>query len=105
MYLAATFPSLKDQAEALLQDFAEDKILKQGWLRRANQNRGRFRDFLKTSLRNFALDRLNRAENRHAPVSLDNLAVEPAAEQAGAEEFDLTWARVVLARDLRRDGG
>src|ERR1019366_2767135 len=61
IFLVATFPSLKDQAELLLQDFAEDKILKKGWLQRADRSRGKFRDFLKTSLRNFVLDRLNRA--------------------------------------------
>ncbi len=67
IYLAASFPSLKDQADVLLQEFAEDKILKKGWLQRADRERGQFRDFLKTSLRNFVLDRLNRAEVRHAP--------------------------------------
>src|SRR5271170_581203 len=44
IFLVATFPSLKDQAEVLLQEFAEDKILKEGWLRRADPNRGKFRD-------------------------------------------------------------
>src|ERR1039458_320926 len=53
IFLVATFPSLKEQADLLLQDFAEDKILKKGWLQRADRSRGKFRDFLKTSLRNF----------------------------------------------------
>src|SRR5580692_7765554 len=79
IFLVATFPSLKDQADLLLQDFAEDKILKKGWLQRADHTRGKFRDFLKTSLRNFVLDRLNRAEFKHPPVSLDDLAQEPPA--------------------------
>src|ERR1019366_9096192 len=61
IFLVATFPSLKDQADLLLQDFAEDKILKKGWLQRADHTRGKFRDFLKTSLRNFVLDCLDRA--------------------------------------------
>jgi hypothetical protein len=32
IFLVASFPSLKDQADVLLQEFAEDKILKTGWL-------------------------------------------------------------------------
>jgi DNA-directed RNA polymerase specialized sigma24 family protein len=102
IHLVATFPSLRDQAEVLLQEFAEDKILKKGWLQRANPSRGQFRDFLKTSLRNFVLDRLNRVEARRPPVALEDLPREPAAPEASAEEFDLTWARTVLAQTLQR---
>ena len=45
IYLIGTFPSMKNQADTLLQDFAEDKLLKEGWLRRADQTRGRFAIF------------------------------------------------------------
>jgi len=102
IFLAATFPGLKDQADALLQDFAEDKMLKAGWLQKADQQRGRFRDFLKTSLRNFVLDRLNRAEMKNPPVSLDDLEQELPQPEKFSEEFDLAWARTVLAETLRR---
>jgi len=102
IYLTATFPSLRDQAETLLQEFAEDKVLRKGWLQRADRSRGRFRDFLKISLRNFVLDRLNRVEVRRAPVSLDELEREfPAADEA-SQEFDLTWVKIALAETLRR---
>jgi DNA-directed RNA polymerase specialized sigma24 family protein len=100
IFLIATFPSLRDQAEILLQEFAEDKVLQKGWLQRADRSRGKFRDFLKTSLRNFVLDRLSRAETRRAPVSLEELDREfPAAAD---DQFDLTWIRIVLAETLRR---
>jgi len=102
IFLVATFPGLSNQAETLLQDFAEDKILKAGWLRQADRSRGRFRDFLKTSLRNFVLDRLSRAEAKHPPVSLEELEQELAGPAAPAEEFDLVWARTVLAETLQR---
>jgi hypothetical protein len=102
IFLITTFPSLKDQADTLLQDFAEDKLLKEGWLRKADQNRGRFRDFLKTSLRNFVLNRLNRAEVKNAPLSLDELEQEPPEPQAAADEFGLEWTRAVLDETLRR---
>jgi len=102
IFLLATFPALKDQADLLLQDFAQDKMLKEGWLRRADQNRGRFRDFLKTSLRNFVLDRLSRAEVKNPPLSLDELVQELPQPDAPSEAFDLAWARTLLAETLRR---
>jgi len=102
IFLVATFPGLKNQADTLLQDFAEDKLLKEGWLRRADQNRGRFRDFLKTSLRNFVLDHLNRAEVKTPPISLEELKQEPPQPDVVSEEFDLAWARAVLVETLRR---
>jgi hypothetical protein len=102
IFLVASFPSLKDQAEVLLQEFAEDKILKTGWLQRADRQRGQFRDFLKTSLRHFVLDRLSRAEVKRAPVSLDELEVDLPGPEETAEAFDLTWVRTVLAETLRR---
>lgn len=102
IFLVATFPSLRNQAELLLQDFAEDKILKKGWLQRADRNRGQFRDFLKMSLRNFVLDRLDKAEVKNPPVSLDDLEHEMPGPEAASEEFDLTWTRTVLAETLQR---
>ncbi len=102
IFLVATFPEMKSQSETVLQDFAEDKLLKKGWLELADQRRGRFRDFLKTSLRNFVLDRLSRAEVKHAPVPLDDVAQEMPSTELPAEEFDLTWVRTVLAETLRR---
>lgn len=102
VYLLATFPNLHNQADTLLQDFAEDKLLQEGWLRKADQNRGRFRDFLKTSLRNFVLNRLDLRENKNPPVPLDDLEHELPEPQAATEAFDLAWARAVLAETLRR---
>lgn len=90
------------QVDTLLQDFAEDKLLQEGWLRKANQNRGRFRDFLKTSLRNFVLDRLNRAEVRNPAVPLEELEHELPEPEAVSEAFDLEWTRAVLGETLKR---
>lgn len=102
IFLVATFPNLSGQADELLQDFAGDKILREGWLRKADQTRGRFRDFLKSSLRNFVLDRLSKADVKNPPLSLDEMEQEIPESEASAEEFDLAWARAVLAETLRR---
>ena len=102
IFLVATFPGMKNQADLLLQDFAEDKLLKEGWLRKADQDRGRFRDFLKASLRNFVLDRLSRAEAKNPPISIEELEQELPQPDAPSEAFDLAWARTVLAETLQR---
>jgi hypothetical protein len=100
IFIVATFPSLRNRADELLQEFSEDKILKEGWLRRADKNRGKFRDFLKKSLRNFVLDRLRRSENKNQPASLEDLQSELPAPEKPSEQFDLMWARTVLAEAL-----
>jgi len=100
IFVVATFPSLRNRADELLQEFAEDRILKEGWLRRADRSRGRFRDFLKSSLRNFVLDRLRR--DRTQPGSLEDLQCEPPAPEEPSEQFDLMWVRTVLAEALRQ---
>ena len=101
IYLAASFPSLRNRTEELLQNFAEDKVLREGWLKRADRSRGRFRDFLKRSLRNYVLDQLDTAEMRNPPVSLDESGAELASAESPSEQFDLLWARTVLAETLR----
>ena len=102
IFFAATFPRLRGDADSWLQDFAEDKMMKAGWLARADRDRGRFRDFLKTSLRNFVLDRLNLAAARHAPVSLEGDEAALPRDPPPSEAFDLMWVRTVLGETLKR---
>jgi hypothetical protein len=100
VYLLSTFPALTNQADEFLQDFAQDKILREGWLGHANRTRGRFRNFLKTSLRNFVMDRLRRGAN--PPVSLDELDFEPPAKAPSDDLFDLNWVRAIVSETLVR---
>lgn len=102
IFFVATFPRLRQDADTWLQDFAEDKILKAGWLARADRDRGRFRDFLKTSLRNFVFDRLNLAAAKRVPVPLDEAEPDLAQPMPPSEAFDLMWVRTVLAETLKR---
>ena len=99
-YLLAAFPGLVNEADELLQDFAQDRILKEGWLGKADRQRGRFRDFLKISLKNFVRDRLSSRAN--APVSLEELEYDLASEAGGEEAFGLEWGRAILAEVLTR---
>lgn len=100
VYLLCSFPNLKHQADDLLQEFITDRILREGWLRIANPKRGRLRDFLKTSLRNFVKDRLRASPE--TPASLEELELDPPAEESRLEPFDVHWAGVVVTETLKR---
>jgi hypothetical protein len=97
------------QAEDLAQSFVEKKVLQEDFLRRASQERGRFRSFLLTSFRNFARDeRIRDSRLKRAPplghVSLEELA-ECESLAAMDEAFcsgDVSWARMVLVEAVRR---
>jgi DNA-directed RNA polymerase specialized sigma24 family protein len=108
-YLTLAFPSLKASAEELLQDFAQDRLLREGWLARVDLNRGRFRDFLKTSLRNYVLNWLGKKRRENSFVSLDDQTEEGLAKLELAappgeavDAFDLEWLRAVVSETLRR---
>ncbi len=117
-----SFPLILNHAEDLLQDFALDKILAKGWLPSWVQRRGRFRDFLRTSLTNFVWDwwkkqpayktwvqnkhqqeygtthdEKSTAKNRFVDFPPDLPAPEPDTEQ-----FNLSWAQTVIAETLDR---
>src|SRR5579859_5270947 len=64
IYFRKCFPSMGNRADELLQDFCQDRILKEGWLLKADRKRGRFRDYLKFSLRNFVLDHIRRGSKK-----------------------------------------
>lgn len=102
VYFGYSFPNLKNDADSWVQDFAEDKILREGWLLLADKNRGKFRNFLKSSLRNFVLDRLKKNKTSQNPVSLHELTYELEAEEASSEAFDLAWVRAILVQALER---
>src|SRR6266446_1447166 len=98
LHLTCTFELSDQAAEELLHDFAQDRILKEGWLAKANRDRGRFRNFLKSSLTNFVRDRLE--VKKIVPVSLEGLETEIAAEEQRTEVFELTWIQTILAETL-----
>jgi RNA polymerase sigma factor (sigma-70 family) len=86
-------------AEELAQDFAVRFM--RGDFRNVDRQRGRFRDFLKTVLRNLARDHW-RKQQRAAEVqaSADAAAVEPPApaEAQGDAEFEASWREELLAK-------
>jgi len=110
LYLAgllSRFPEYRSEADDLLQDFIKDKILHPGWLEKADPNKGRFRDLLKSSLKNFVTGEMRKREaakrgGDQAVVALDELEEEIAEPEPVSASFDLAWLQMLLAETLER---
>jgi DNA-directed RNA polymerase specialized sigma24 family protein len=111
VYLLHAFPTLEPHAGELLQDFSQDRLLREGWLGQVDLQRRRFRDFLRTSLRNYVLNwlRKNQQESRFSSLDgqdeegLKKLEMEIAAQASAADDaFDLEWLRAIMSETLRR---
>src|SRR5438094_4631098 len=110
LYLAgllSRFPQYRSEADDLLQDFIKDKILHPGWLEKADPNKGRFRDLLKSSLKNFVAGEMRKRETTkrggNMPVvSLDELEQEIPAPEPVSDSFDMAWLQMLLAETLER---
>lgn len=101
-----TVEDAKDLAQEFFQHVSEGEFLS-----RYRPERGRFRDFLKGSLRRF-LSRVDRDRRRlkrgggRAPVSLDAEAMESAefladlTQRTPEEIFDLQWGEELLRRSV-----
>src|SRR5215472_7642582 len=105
--LLSRFPDYRNEADDLLQDFILKKILQPGWLENADPNKGRFRDFLKSSLRHFVVGEVRKrdAEKRggkEGTLSLDDMEQEIAEPEDSSDSFDIAWLRMLLTEALQR---
>lgn len=96
-------------ASDLTQEFMTQVVIGRDLASKADPSRGRFRSYLKQSLRNFLIDRSRgkkRAEgDRPAHLSSadgDTGAPQPAAPQAASDPFDREWAAAVIEVTLQR---
>jgi len=97
------------EAEDLTQAFLADVVLKRDLIGRADPQRGRFRSFLLTALRRFAIDTRRRGSagtdgrrTTFLPDDPDELrAAEPCESQDPAAAFDRHWAAAVFDVALR----
>lgn len=97
------------QVDDVLQGFVESKVLESDLIGRADRAKGKFRSFLLT-----ALDRYVVSRHRHGLAAKRGVnrteefasGMEPAASgagaTAGADSFDVAWARQVLRETLAR---
>lgn len=99
-----------EDAQDLTQQFFM-RLLERKYLKLADPNRGRFRTFLLTSLKNFLINEWNKANREKRGggcqvVSLDTertetrLRAEPADDRTPEKAFARRWAMVVLDRVL-----
>jgi len=105
--LLARFPEYRNEADDWLQDFIKDKILHPGWLEKADPNKGRFRDLLKSSLRNFVTGEMRKREaakrgGKLAVVALDELEQEIPGPEPVSASFDMAWLQMLLAETLEK---
>src|SRR6266478_2816447 len=103
--LLTRFPNYRGEVDDLLQDFIMKKILQPGWLENANPGKGRFRDFLKSSLRNFLLGEIRSREadkrgGKTSSVPLEDLEHEVAGPEPVSDSFDIAWLRMLLSEAL-----
>ena len=94
-YLAALVRARHD-AEDVTQNFFL-RVVQHGFLR-ARQERGRFRDYLKTAVRNAALNFLSRKPAVKVSPLAGGLAVADPAQHTADREWVAQWRRCVLAR-------
>jgi len=102
-YLVRTRRIPGDRADDLLQAFVTQRILEKNLVARADRERGRLRTFLLTALANFVAGEFRReAAGRTMPVDPHELAERPVGTPRESSDFDLEWARQVLAETMRR---
>jgi RNA polymerase sigma-70 factor (ECF subfamily) len=97
----------RPQAEDVLHNFVRSKVLEGDLVAAADRRRGRFRTFLLTSLDRFLASEIRRERARKRrpaeSVPLDEAADHlPAGDAALPADFDVAWAREVLANSARR---
>jgi hypothetical protein len=106
-FLLSRFPAYANEAEDFLQEFMMQKVLQPGWLERADPKKGRFRDYLKSSLRHFVVGEIRNREaekrgGRSTAVPLEDMEQELAGPEPLSESFDIAWLRMLLAEALER---
>jgi DNA-directed RNA polymerase specialized sigma24 family protein len=103
-----------EQADEVLQSFVASKVLEQQMLAKADQSRGRFRNYLLTVLDRHHIDwhRTESARQRRMEVDLPDLPDLPdQVDESRTTAFEVAWATALLEeattetqRRLRHDG-
>jgi DNA-directed RNA polymerase specialized sigma24 family protein len=96
-FIAARFRLSADHAEDLAQDFLVNRVIESDWLTRADPARGRFRNLLLVSLRNFILNELRREAARLKTMQrLELEAQNGMPSREDVHSFDVAWAENLL---------
>ncbi len=105
--LLSRFPDYASEADDLLQEFIMKKVLHPGWLDLAKPSKGRFRDFLKSSLRHFMVGEIRKREaekrgGKNSVVALEDLEQEIAGPEPVSDSFDMAWMQMLLSETLEQ---
>jgi hypothetical protein len=84
-----------EKAKDMVQGFFTEKVLGQEFARKVDRSRGRLRNFLMFSLRNYALN-LEEKDRFSQAISLEDVSHEPTTCQGLDEVFDRAWAESML---------
>jgi DNA-directed RNA polymerase specialized sigma24 family protein len=87
-----------DQARELIQDFFTEKVLGQQLFHKADRSKGKFRTFLLTAIRNYAIDRHRTAKPMQ---QLDDNLGHPSHKDEPSKAFNRAWATQVLEQTLK----
>jgi len=98
-YLRAALRDV-DATDELYQQFALKFV--RGDLRRASPDHGRFRDFLKTTLRHLVVDYHRSRQRQPRPLPAEDLVETDSSELYGEGPFERAWRDRLLARAFDR---
>jgi DNA-directed RNA polymerase specialized sigma24 family protein len=104
-YLRRKYGYSEPEAEDLVQGFVLDKVLRRNLIAKANRTRGKFRTFLATALKAYALDvrRSYQSQRRYPSGGLTSLELEPppeTMETPNDELLDESIIRQIVAEAL-----
>ena len=109
-FLQKKYPAVTDTEDLTQQFFL--RLVTGGWLARADQARGHFRDFLRKILQRFAFDQIVRAPKQgqfegrfvsiHGLMEDSDRAYEPPDRETPEEAFDRDW-KAALLQTVRRN--
>jgi len=86
-----------EEAKDLIQGFFSEKVLGQQLLKKADRSKGKFRTFLLTAIKNYAID-LYRQER--PTRELDEEFEPPGKTGSPESDFDMAWAEELLQKVL-----
>jgi len=86
-----------EEAKDLIQGFFSEKVLGHQLLQKADRAKGKFRTFLLTAIKNYAIDR-HRQER--PMLELDEDFEQPSQIGSPESDFDIAWAEELLQKAL-----
>ncbi|MBI4243569.1 MAG: sigma-70 family RNA polymerase sigma factor [Planctomycetes bacterium] len=107
-YIRLTWKKSNEEAKDLTQEFFRE-FLERDFLRPVEPSKGRFRTFVKHSLKCFLINMHKKSHTQKSggkshPVSVEELPIDPADDSNitdPVESFDKEWAKTVIVRSIK----